>query len=351
MDFASFTMSLYNKEMKALQYFGPHDLRFVELPTPTPKSGEVLLKIGKVGICGTDLHIYTGGMHVPTPTILGHEFVATIAEVGEGVSSLTAGQRVVAEHVIGCQRCLYCKMGKRNLCIAPIVLGIHKPGALAEYMVVPAELVSVLPDTLSEDEGVLAEPLSIAVYAASKARLTKGEKVAVIGQGPIGLLVDFVTKASGASVYGIDRHDTRLSYATEHEYIVKGYNVKNPAFLSEFHTETGDGADLVFEAVGSDSSADLALTLAKPGGRVIILGVFEHDVKINMMAIVRKELEVFGSWTNIFSLDETLQLLATEQFDTKQFITHRYPFVKAQEAFEEALTDKSERIKTIIEFS
>ncbi len=151
--------------MKALQFFGKKDLRFVEIPEPEIKANEVLMRVKKVGICGTDLHIYNGGMSVPTPLILGHEFVGDLVKVGEQVTNVSVGDRAVAEHVVGCEKCTYCIQGKRNLCKNPTVIGIHRPGALAEYVVLPAELVYKLPDELSYDEGVLVEPVSIAVYA------------------------------------------------------------------------------------------------------------------------------------------------------------------------------------------
>lgn len=336
--------------MKALQFFGTKDLRFVDLPEPQVKENEVLLKVKKVGICGTDLHIYKGGMNVPTPLVMGHEFVGDIVKVGSDVATIKVGDRVVAEHVIGCGKCTYCEQGKRNLCKNPTVIGLQKPGALAEYLVIPEELVYKLPDELSYDDGVLVEPLSIAVYAVRKAGVDVGDEVAVVGQGPVGLLVDYVAKASGGTVFGFDKHDNRLIYAQNEEYIYKGYNIVQEKFLDSFKKEAIDGANIVFEVVGSDSSAELALELARPGGKVLILGVFEHNVMINMMNIVRKELQVYGSWTCIFSFEQTMLFLKSQKLDANKFITHRYSFSDAIKAFEEASTDKSNRIKTVIEF-
>lgn len=337
--------------MKALQYFGKNDLRFVDVPEPDINPDEVLLKVKKVGICGTDLHIYNGGMNVPTPLVMGHEFVGDIVKVGSNVSNVQVGDRAVAEHVIGCGKCSYCLEGKRNLCKNPTSIGIHRPGALAEYIVLPADLVYKLPDELSYNEGVLVEPVSIAVYCVRKAGVDVGDVIAVVGQGPIGLLVDFVAKASGGTVFGFDKHDNRLNYAKAHEYIYQGFNIADEQFIDHFTQETHDGADVVFEAVGSDTSAKLALELARPGGKVVVLGVFEHDVMINMMDIVRKELQVYGSWTCIFSFEETMLLMKSQRLATEELITHRYLFSEAIKAFEEASTDKSNRIKTVIELS
>lgn len=336
--------------MRALQFFGKQDLRFVDVPDPEISETDILMKIKKVGICGTDLHIYNGGMKVPTPLVLGHEFVGDVVKVGNKVTNVKIGDRVVAEHVIGCGDCAYCREGKRNLCKKPVVIGLHRPGALAEYLSIPADLVFKLDDALSYDEGVLVEPVSIAVYAVRKAGVNVGDTVAVIGQGPIGLMVDYVAKASGGTVFGFDRHDNRITYAKNHQYIFEGFNIQNEDYREKFKNHANDGTDIVVEAVGSDTSAGLALDLAKPGGRVIVLGVFEHDVMVNMMHIVRKELTVIGSWTCIFSIEETMLLLKTQKLNTNELITHRYSFDDAIKAFQESSTDKSNRIKSIIEF-
>jgi len=337
--------------MKALQYFGKTDLRFVDIPLPQIKEDEVLMKLKKVGICGTDLHIYNGGMTVPTPLIMGHEFVGDIVQVGSTVKHILVGDRAVAEHVIGCGTCTYCRQGKRNLCRTPTVIGLHRPGALAEYIALPAELVFKLPDELSYDEGVLVEPLSIAVYAVRKVDVQVGDTIAVVGQGPIGLFMDLVVKASGGAVIGFDIVDNRLTFAKKYGFIQQGYNTSHTDYLTQFQQGTPGGADIVFEAVGSEKSMALALELAKPGGKVVVLGVFEHNVEINMMHIVRKELQVYGSWTCTFSFEETMQILKSQKIHTDELITHRYTFSNAIQAFADASTDKSGRIKSIIEFT
>lgn len=336
--------------MKALQYFGKKDLRFVELSRPQISENEVLMKVRKVGICGTDLHIYNGGMNVPLPLVLGHEFVGDIVRVGNNVTNIKAGDRAVAEHLVGCGKCSYCLRGEKNLCKTPTIIGLNRQGALAEYIAIPSSLIFKLPTELSYDEGVLVEPLSIAVYAVRKAGVEVGDQVAVIGQGPIGLLVDFVAKASGGTVNGFDKHDNRINYAKDHEYISKGFNITQENYLKQFQEAVADGADIVFEAVGSDTSAELAIELAGSGGKVVILGVFEHDVDINMMNIVKKELQIFGSWTCIFSFEETIRLMKSQKLDLNLFITHRYAFADAIKAFEESISDKGNRIKTVIEF-
>lgn len=337
--------------MKALQFFGTQDLRFIELPDPQINENEILMKVKKVGICGTDLHIYNGGMNVSMPLVLGHEFVGDIVKIGNNVTDVQVGDKAVAEHLIGCGKCFYCREGKRNLCKVPTIIGLNRQGALAEYIAIPSELIFKLPKELSYDEGVLVEPLSIAVYAVRKSGVKVGDQIAVVGQGPIGLLVNFAAKASGGIIFGFDKHDNRITYAKSHKYVQEGFNIVQEGYLKQFKEAVGDGADIVFEAVGSDTSAELAIELARSGGKVVVLGVFEHDVMVNMMNIVKKELQVYGSWTCVFSFEETILLMKSQKLDANQLITHRYPFSDAVKAFREASSNKGSRIKSVIELT
>lgn len=337
--------------MKALQYFGPKDLRFVDIPKPIISDSDVLMRVKEVGICGTDLHIYSGGMKVPTPLVMGHEFVGDIVEVGKSVKNVKVSDRVVAEHVIGCGKCGYCMRGLKNLCNSPVVIGLHRSGALAEYLSIPADLVFPIPTELSYDDGVLIEPLSIAVYAMKRAAVESPLSVAVVGQGPIGIFVNQVAKAMGCKVFGFDINDSRLQYAKTMGYIDAGFNTTGASYLEDFQKHLGsDGADVVFEVVGREETAQISLSLAKSRGKVVVLGVFEHNVSLNMMQIVKRELQVLGSWTCLDSFQETIELVKSKDIGTSTLITHRYSFDNAIKAFEEAFDTSTNRIKSVIEF-
>ncbi len=337
--------------MKALQLVGTRKLRFVDLPEPTIKEDEVLLKVKKVGICGTDLHLYQGGMKVPLPLIMGHEFVGEVTKVGSLVTNVRVGDKATAEHVIGCGTCRYCVYGKKNLCLKPTVIGLHRPGALAEYMAIPAELVYPLPKDLTYDDGVLVEPLSIAVYGVRKAGVAVGDTVAVVGQGPIGLFLNQVAKAAGARVYGFDIIPARLDYALHHHIADGTVNTKLESIFESFERQSGErDADIVFEVVGQEATMRLALDLVRPEGKVVVLGVFEHDVKISMMSIVKREVQVMGSWTCLNVFEPTINLLSSKRITTEGLITHRYPFKHAMQAFTDAFSYGDNRIKTVIEF-
>lgn len=336
--------------MKALVYTKSKTILYQEVPLPKIKPDEVLLKIKSVGICGTDLHIFNGGMNLPTPLIVGHEFSGLIEKVGSQVKNFKKEDRVVAEHVVSCGKCAYCLQGKPNLCSYAKVIGLHLPGALAEYLAVPAQLVYKIPDNLSFDEAALIEPLSIAYYAAREVDFVLGKKVAVVGQGPIGLLVDQLLKAAGAYVIGIDIQRARLKFARAKKWADKIINSQKQNVVKEINNLTKDGVDITFEAVGMESTAEMSLEITRRDGTVVLLGVFESPSKLNLMHLVKKELNVRGSWTCALSFPPSIELIASGKVDLKSLITHKYPAAKGVKAFQDAFAYRAGRIKTIINF-
>jgi 2-desacetyl-2-hydroxyethyl bacteriochlorophyllide A dehydrogenase len=336
--------------MKSVIYTGPRQLEIKEANKPKIKDNEVLLQIKSVGICGTDLHIYNGGMNLPTPLIMGHEFSGVVIELGKNVSNFKKGDHVTAEHVVNCGSCHECLFGKPNLCSKAKVIGLHLPGALAGYVAVPVNLVYKIPKTMSFEEGALIEPLSIAYYAVKKAGSLLGKTAVVIGQGPIGLLVDQILKQSGVKVIGVDIFDWRLNFAKKNKWVDYVINSKKKPLVEEINKLVLEGVDMVFEAVGQETTAELSLEIAKREGDVFILGVFEAPVKVNLMHLVKKELNVHGSWTCSFSFAPAIELVANKKIDLKKLITHRYKASQTIQAFKEAASYNNNRIKTVINF-
>lgn len=334
--------------MRALVFEGKRKVRFRTVSSPKPKYGEVILKIHSVGICGTDLHIYNGGAGIKHGTVIGHEFSGIIAELGKGVKGLKKGDKVIAEHVISCGTCPYCRMGKPNLCDRATILGLDKPGALAEFMAVPARLVYPIPHTLGFDEAALIEPLTIALYAINAAGTLLEKNVAVIGQGPIGLLLDQVLTGAGAIVTGIDTQPNRLIFAKKKRWVRNALNAQSHSFAKQLKKISPAGMDDTFEAVGKEVTAEMALEIARKDGNIYLLGVFEQPSKLNLMQLVKKELNVFGSWTCAFSFPAAIDLAARHKVDLKSLITHRYAFSDAPKAFADAFTYAGNRRKTII---
>ena len=336
--------------MKALQYTGPRKVEYVDIPTPEIKDDEVLMKISSVGICGTDLHIYNGKMNYPTPLVMGHEFSGVVEKIGSSVKHLQAGNRVVGEHVVPCRTCHYCLIGKPNLCPKAKVIGLDRPGALAEYLAIPADLVFKIPIEISFEEAALIEPLTIALYAIREAGLLLDKNVAIIGQGPIGLLLDQAVKSAGGNVIGIETQVHRLEFARNKGWIAHAIDASKGNVLGQIKALFPGGVDVAIEAVGRESTAQMALDIASRAGRVLLLGVFEEPSKLDLMSIVKKELHVHGSWTCAFSFPDAIDLVSTGKVDLKSLITHRYDAKDGARAFKDSSEYLEERIKTVINF-
>ncbi|PIS04721.1 MAG: hypothetical protein COT81_04860 [Candidatus Buchananbacteria bacterium CG10_big_fil_rev_8_21_14_0_10_42_9] len=337
--------------MKAIVYTKPGGIKIKEVPKPKLSNYEVLLKIKAVGLCGTDLHIYKGKMDVKPPLIMGHEFSGIVVDKGPSVTNVKIGDAVVGEHVVTCKRCNYCKSGKPNLCAKAKVIGLHRPGALAEYLAIPADLVYKFPRRqINFEEAALIEPLSIAVYAVGQEPAELDKNVAVIGQGPIGLFLDQVLKTSGANVVGIDTLNHRLNFAKKKKWIDKTINPKTQSVAKIISHFAPDGVDETFEAVGIEATAQTAIDITRRDGHVYLLGVFESPGKLDLMKIVKKELNIHGSWTCAFAFQPAIDLVKNKKIDLKSLITHRYHYTQAEEAFKGAISYSQKRIKTVITF-
>ncbi len=332
--------------MKAAQYLGPKKIVLKNVPKPKIKSDEILMQTKSVGICGTDLHIYKGGMKVPIPLIQGHEFSGVVAAVGSQVKDLKVGDRITAEHVIPCGKCNYCMQGKPNLCNKAKVIGLHRPGALAEYVAMPANLAYQIPAKLSFEQGALVEPLSIALYAIQGTCQLLGKKVAVVGQGPIGILLDQLLKATGAYVVGIDVLEPRLKFVKAKGWADQVVNGKNSKALAKIK----DSMDISFEVVGKEITAQTCINITRRDGQISLLGVFEEPARLNLMSVVKKELHLHGSWTCAFSFLQAIDLAVQGKVDLKSLITHRYTIDEVAKAFKEANSYSDKRIKTVINF-
>ena len=329
--------------MKAAVYTGPKKIKIKDIPKPKIKADEILMETKAVGICGTDLHIDNGGLKLPTPLVPGHEFSGIVAELGSKVKGFRKGDRIVAEHVIPCGACELCATGKPNLCGKAQVIGLHKPGALAEFVAIPADLVYKFPSTIDFDEAALIEPLSIGVYALKQAGQLLGRRVAVVGQGPIGILLDQLLKVAGAHVVGFDVLKHRLKFVKDNKWVDEvvdsSKNIK--AYLDSF--------DRCFEVVGKEVTAQMCIDLARRDGDIFLVGVFGEPTKINLMTVVKKELNIYGSWTCAFSFPESIDLLVDKKVDLKSLITHRYSLDEIEKAFKESSIYSEKRIKTVIE--
>ncbi len=337
--------------MRQIVLRAPEDICLIETPRPIPEPDEVVVAVARVGICGSDLHAYHGRHpFIQLPVVPGHEFAGTVVEVGVEVCDIAPGQRVTVEPSLVCGVCYNCAHDRYNICEQLKVIGCQSPGAMSDFLTVPASKALVLPDDLSWDQAALAEPLAVAVHAIRVAQLRRGAKVVVLGAGTIGLLTMQVAKAMGAgSVMITDLIQQRLDLARElgADYVV------NPArtdLTQEIESVFGpQRADVIVECAGVAGTVRDAIGVARKGTRIVIAGVFEEEVPLNLGLVQDRELELAG--TLMYASEDfptALDLLENGEVQVAPLITHRFSLEHAAEAFATADRRKG-ALKVLIE--
>lgn len=299
----------------------------IEREVPSPGHGELLVTVGASGLCGTDLHIAAG--EYPTAregVVLGHEFAGVVTKVGPGGSRWTPGDRVVVDPNIPCRQCPACHRGETHLCTDPEAIGVTRNGGLATSVIVPAAQAYRIPDGLSTLAASLTEPLACALHAVDRTSLRPGGTAVVIGAGPIGLLCTSLLRAAGATriLVSEPREARRAAIATF------GGEAIQPTDLP------AEDADVVLECVGLPATLAAAIPAARAGGTVVWVGVAAPDatVGVNPYDIFRRELTLRGTYTNPFTMDRALALLASGAIPWETLITHRLPLERFDDAWD-----------------
>ena len=327
--------------MRASRLHGIRNLLLENVPRPEPGPGQVLLQVASVGVCGSDVHYYLhgriGSQIVTAPIIMGHEFSARVAGLGSGVDNLTVGQLVSVEPGISCGKCEPCLQGHPNLC--PNVRFCGTPpvdGVFAEYTIMPAENCFPLPDGFGPIEGAMLEPLGIAIHTVDLAHLQAGQTVAVLGAGPIGLLIAAVAKAAGASqIVMTEPLAHRREFALE--YVADAViNPEKVDVVTEIRRLTGGrGVDASFEAAGESDTPQQAAAVARIGGKVIIAGIPTDDMMVMNASTVRhKGLTIKIVRRMKHTYPRAIRLVQTGMVDVKSLATHEFPLERIEEAFE-----------------
>jgi L-iditol 2-dehydrogenase len=340
--------------MQALMFTAIKENKLLDVPTPViDRPDGVLLKVKSVGVCGSDLHGYTGhtGRRTP-PLIMGHEVTGEVMATGDAVEDLPIGSRVAVQPVEFCGVCSQCLAGRRNVCENRRLMGMNMPGAYAEYVTWPASNLFHLPDSLSFENGALAEPLSIAVHAVSLAHIRPYDSALIVGAGPIGLLTLAVLRLTGVNMIAVsDASDARLEMARALGAQVT-INVirQNPRqVVNEF--TNGSGVDLAFEAVGLSTTAQQSLEVTRNKGTVIWIGNNQRMIEIDMQAIVTRELSVIGSYgMTDEEFQRSLRLLTDGRIPTGRLINRRASLAEGPELFDQLLASP-ETIKCVINFT
>ena len=334
--------------MKAALFYGGHDIRVGDVPDPEPGSGEVVVRVRAAGICGSDLHGYRdpqrGAPHAGRPRTTGHELAGQIAALGPGVSGLAVGRRVGVEprHLVSCGRCRWCRRGDTQLCPQLGMVDdqrVHSTG-FAEYSLESAAHCYPLPDALPMEVAAILDVYAVAVHAVHRVPVGPADTVVVLGTGAIGLATAQVAHASGAGrVIVVGRRAGPLHVARQIGCDAT-VNAAEEAVPSALRALTGgDGAEVVFEAVGGQAETlGQAIEVAGRGARIGIVGAFTGKELLDPRLCMRKELSLhwvwsYGLWDGVPEFQIALDLLASVRIDAAALITHRFPLDQIRAAF------------------
>lgn len=310
-----------------------------DVPEPVPADGEVLIRVRKTSICGTDLHIHHwdawAQATIPVPMVVGHEFMGEIAALGPGVKGLEVGQRVAGEGHITCGHCRNCKAGRREFCHHHTGVGVTRPGAFAEYIVIPAQNVFVVPPHIGDDVAAVLDPLGNATHTALRFDVV-GEDVLITGAGPIGVLSAAIVRHIGARhVVVTDINPYRLAMAQA----LGASRVVNVAVdsLEPVMSELGmtEGFDVGLEMSGAESAFNQMLDSMNHGGRIAVLGIPAGPMTLDVNDVIFKGLEIQGIYgRRIFETWYKMSAMLQSGLDVSGIVTHRLPADEFQQAFD-----------------
>lgn len=338
--------------MRAAIFHGAGDIRLADLPDPRPGPGEVVVRVARAGICGSDVNRFLRGSHPwPPPFIMGHEFCGEVAEIGPGVTGWTTGRPVVVEPTLPCGACFHCRDGHPNRCLDFArrgLTGSGTDGGFAEYVRVPATQLHERPPAISPALAALAEPTAVGVHGWNRAGLDAPDSAVVIGLGNIGLLAVVVARARGA------RHVIAVGKYRPREELARAYGADlvlapdDPRLLDRVREETGGlGAAVVMEAAGTPASLRTAVAVARKGGAVVILGVLHEEVALDYRSILMNETQILGSI--IYrrpDFAEAIAILGRAPIDLHRHVTGEIPLEDILTGGFRPLTERrSEHIK------
>ena len=338
--------------MRAAVLYNIRDLRLEDVSTPEFSTDEVLIKVNATGVCGTDIHIYRGEWKTSMPIILGHEFSGVIVETGRDVKNLKIGDPVVAEPNILCGSCYFCRMSERNyFCENLKATGVTINGAFAEYVKTKAENVYKVTEGLNLDEAALIEPLACCVRGIDQAKVRTGDTVAIVGAGPIGLILLQLVKLAGASmVIQTDMEDARLKLARDlgADHTI---NVAEEDPVEAIKRLTGGyGVDVAIEAVGSPKAITQAMKATRRGGRLNIFGVSPEDAvwEVKPFELYEKELTITTSYRSPFTFQRAVKIALSGKVKLKPLISHIFRLEEIHRAFEVAEKRLEGAVKVLV---
>lgn len=326
----------------------PGEIEILEIPEPEPLKDEVLIRVHTCGICGSDVHAFAGKHpFVKYPVVFGHEFSGTIEKAGDSVLGVSPGTAVCVEPSLFCGKCPRCKSGRYNICDNLRVMGFQAPGAMCEYVSVPAHRVHVLPPGISLRHAALTEPAAVAAHALSRIE-SKSGWILVIGGGVIGLMLLSIAKAFGFHVVLVEANPSKAERARTFGADEVFAFPNNGEDLSP--KRKGSEFEAIFECVGTKETIDLAIRTAPRGSTIVVVGVFSQPQTIPIEFIQDRELVLKG--TLMYKGDDfelALSLLASGQINPERFISHSIPLNDVERGFRLLLDPNTETLKVLVE--
>lgn len=332
--------------MKAAVLYGKGNIVIEDRPIPKPRIDEVLVKIKAASICGTDLHFFGGELPIKEPRVLGHDFSGVVEAIGKNVTIFRKGDKVTSEIMRYCGECYHCLLGNYHLCVDNIFMGFEIDGAFQEYVTIPEKNVFKIPNGVSFEEAAILEPVTVSLHAMDFIQPKLGDRVAVFGQGPIGLVYDQVAMLQGLEVIGIDIRDDRLRLAKElgakHTINPTKDNVKEK-ILS---ITSGIGVDYSVEAVGKQVTIDQASEVTRSGGKIIIIGEGKGlrgpPIRLDDIAI----FTVFNGGSRKHPI--ALSLISKGKVDVKKLITHTIDLTQVSDTLKKLCDGEMLAVKVIV---
>jgi L-iditol 2-dehydrogenase len=338
-----------------------------ERPIPEPGPGWVRMRNLASGICGSDMHTYTGNHPWLQPghpmeqfvlgRVYGHEIAGVVDALGEGVEGVQVGDRAAVNAIVPCYHCEFCRVGLYQICKNLEHYGFHHSGGFAEYTLLPAEHALMIPDGISYQEAALLDVLVVGVHAVHMAGITMADRVAILGAGPIGLAMAAAAKRAGArEIYITAKYPLQAQLARDIGVDLVLDTSWDGAVEAITERTGGLGADCVLESVGYRANTmQLAMELVRKGGRIIFTGVFEEDLTLNLGTLLIKEANIqashaFGMWDLVPELDLALEMMVRGEFPAKDVVTHTFPLEQINEAFNQKLDDSANTLKVELVF-
>jgi len=316
--------------MLAALFNNIRNVNVVEYDIPGLDSGMLLVQVGACGVCGTDFHIFEGKAPASFPVIPGHEYTGTIVDKASDVKNFSIGDRIAVDPNIHCGYCEHCRTGKVNLCSNLKALGVTLNGGFSDYSVIPASQAYFVPSNIPFETIAFSEPLSCCIHGIDQANIKLGSTVAIVGAGPIGLLMLQLAQLKGAGkIVMIDPLPEKRELASRLSSI-HNLDPNAPDFLQEITHLSNGGAEIVIECAGNSSSAETALKIARKGAVIVLFGLADKSSFVNLylQSFFHRELTIKASLLNPFTFGTAVDLLVSGKIKTDSFKTLALPLVQ-----------------------